>query len=64
MPKSNPKDKLITLPYKELKKLERLWLKRAKNAPAFFYDYQKKEFVKSIVEDLRKIANQTLKEYK
>ena len=64
MLKLNPKDELISLPYKELKKLERLWLKRAKNVPAFFYDYQKKDFIKSIIEDLRKIANQTLKEYK
>jgi len=62
MLKLNPKDELISLPYKELKKLEKEWLKRVKNV-SVFYDYQKKEFVKSIVEDLRKIANQTLKRY-
>lgn len=58
---TNPKDQIITLPYKELKNLEKAWLKKIKNKSGFWYDYDKKEFIKSIVEDLRKIANQTLK---
>ena len=62
MTKPDSKDEIIALPYKELKKLEKEWIKRAKNISAF-YDYQKKEFVISIIEDLKKITNQTLKKY-
>ena len=64
MTKPDSKDEIIALPYKELKNLEKEWLKRVKNISDFFYYYQKKEFVKSIVEDLRKIANKTLVDFK
>ena len=63
MTKPDSKDEIIALPYKELKNLEKEWLKRVKNI-SDFYDYQKKEFVKSIAEDLRKIANKTLAGFK
>ena len=64
MSKQNLKDQTIALQYEELKNLEKEWLKRVKNISDFFYYYQKKEFVKSIVEDLRKIANKTLADFK
>ena len=61
MSNPNPKDHVITIPYNELKNLERAWLKKIKTKSDFWYDYEKKEFIKSIIQDLRKIANQTLK---
>ena len=61
MSNQNPKDEIITLPYKELKNLEIAWLKKIKNKSGFWYGHEKKEFIKSLTMDLRKIANQTLK---
>ena len=61
MPNQNPKDQIITIPYKELKNLERAWLLKIKAKSGFWYDYEKREFIKSLIPDLRKIANQTLK---